>query len=274
MDATPPETTAARTDATRSGTPRMERIAVVSDVHGNLTAYDAVLADIATRGITTVMNLGDVVGKGPRGSACVALTRERCAVTVRGNWDDFLPPEVPTMPRDESTTWWHEELTEDDRAWLLALPFVHDLVISGRRIRLFHASAESVYTRVRFSHTDEEFDGMFAATEMAGPGPTPDVVCYGDVHDAYIETNGPRTLVNVGSVGNPLDEPNASYVILEGVPGGGRGDVFGVQFVRVPYDIETEIGVAEAMAMPTTDAWSIELRTGIFRGHHEELGLR
>ncbi len=45
-----------------------ERLAVISDVHGNLTALEAVLADIDTRGITRVFNLGDVIGKGPRGS--------------------------------------------------------------------------------------------------------------------------------------------------------------------------------------------------------------
>ena len=61
----------------------LDRVAVVSDVHGNLTAYEAVLADIDARGITRVVNLGDVVGKGPRGAACVALTQERCEATVR-----------------------------------------------------------------------------------------------------------------------------------------------------------------------------------------------
>ena len=64
----------------------LERIARISDVHGNLTAYRAVLADIASRGITRVINLGDIVGKGPRGAECTALTRARCEATVRGNW--------------------------------------------------------------------------------------------------------------------------------------------------------------------------------------------
>ena len=54
----------------------VERIAVLSDVHGNLTAFEAVLRDVDARGITTVLNLGDVVGKGPRGSAAVALSRD------------------------------------------------------------------------------------------------------------------------------------------------------------------------------------------------------
>ena len=242
------------------------RIAVLSDVHGNLTAFDAVLADIDARGITTILNLGDVAGKGPRGSAAIARSRERCALTVRGNWDDFLP--ASAEHHDPAIRWWHDELTDDDRDWLATLPLSHDLELAGRRIRLFHASATSVYTRVHFHHTDQEFADMFATTELTGDGPEPTVVLYGDVHDAYVETHRGRTLVNVGSVGNPLDETTASYVILEEV-----GDVFGVQIVRVPYDIEAELAVAEALDMPALEAWSIELRTAIFRGQHAELGL-
>lgn len=249
-----------------------ERIALLSDIHGNLTALEAVLDDIDARGITTIYNLGDVAGKGPRGSAAVALSRERCALTVRGNWDDFLPVEDPTDDDNEARRWWHEELTADDRQWLRELPLTCDLVLSGRRIRLFHASADSIYTRVHFRHTTEQFDAMFAATELTGTGPTPDVVGYGDIHDTYLKVSGPRTLLNVGSVGNPLDEPTAAYVILEGAPGAEAGP-FGVQFVRVPYDIEAEIAVAAALDMPTTATYAIELRTAVYRGLHERLGL-
>jgi protein phosphatase len=252
--------------------PGMERIAVLSDVHGNLTAFEAVLRDIDARGITTVLNLGDVVGKGPRGSAAVALTRARCAVTVRGNWDDFLP-DLPADHESPGLRWWHAELTEDDRRWLRDLPLVHHLDLSGRRIRLVHASAQSVYTRVHFHHTDDEFDSFFATTDLTGDGPAPDLVAYGDIHDVYIEVREGRTLLNVGSAGNPLDEPTAAYVILEGVPGGTTSDVFGIQVVRVPYDVEAEIGVARSLGMPELAQYAIELRTAVFRGGHAERGL-
>jgi hypothetical protein len=77
----------------------------------------------------------------------------------------------------------------------------------------------------------------------------------------------------VGSVGNPLDEPQASYVILEGEPDGGRSAPFGIQFVRVPYDIEAEIAVAAALGMPALEPYAIELRTAVYRGQHAALGL-
>ncbi len=69
----------------------LDRVAVVSDVHGNLTAFEAVLADIDARNIRRVVNLGDVVGKGPRGAACVRLTRERGMATVQGVADSLEP---------------------------------------------------------------------------------------------------------------------------------------------------------------------------------------
>ena len=69
----------------------MDRIALISDVHGNLTALEAVLADIDARGITRILNLGDYVGKGPRGADVIELCQDRCEVNIRGNWDDFIP---------------------------------------------------------------------------------------------------------------------------------------------------------------------------------------
>lgn len=250
----------------------MQRVAVISDLHGNVTAFTAVLADLRRRGVTTVHNLGDVAGKGPRGSECVRLSRLHCDVTVRGNWDDFLPSETPDW-RDDAGWWWHGELSVEDRDWLRALPLSHDFLLSGRRIRLFHASARSVYHRVHSRHSDEDFDAMFEPTALTGGDARADVVCYGDIHDAYVRSRGERTLVNVGSVGNPLDEPQACYVILEGEPGGSAADPFAVQFVRVPYDVEEEIAVATTLGMPQLEAYAIELRTAVYRGRHADLGL-
>lgn len=244
----------------------LERIALISDVHGNLTALDAVLDDIDSRGIERIINLGDFVGKGPRGSEVVDRCDKACDVNIRGNWDDFLPgwsdETVPEM------MWWRDELREDQRDWLRSLPLSHDLLISGRHIRLFHASATSPHVRVHFHHTAEEFDGMFVNTAMTGDGPLPSMVGYGDIHDTYVEVERGRTLFNVGSVGNPLDEPTPSYAILEGVVDDPEQGPFGLQLVRVPYDIEAEIAAATRLGMPQLEPYVIELRTAVYRGLH------
>jgi putative phosphoesterase len=245
----------------------LERIAVVSDVHGNMTAYDAVLANINARGIRRVFNLGDVTGKGPRGSAAIARTRERCEVTVRGNWDAHIGR--PDLLAHPPMRWWHDELSVADRDWLRGLPYAVDLALSGRRIRMFHASAQGVDHRVHVRHTDEEFAGMFLNTSATGEGPEPDVVVYGDIHAAYSREQRGKFLLNAGSVGNPLDEPTAAYLVLEGVPGGAVADhPFSYGIVRVPYDIEAEIADAEASGMLDLAAYAVELRTAVYRKLH------
>ncbi|MEV0889838.1 metallophosphoesterase family protein [Promicromonospora sp. NPDC050262] len=242
----------------------LERVALISDVHGNLTALDAVLDDIEKRGVELIINLGDLVGKGPRGSEVVDRCEQACAVNIRGNWDDHLP-----VLREESSpemVWWRDELRQDQRDWLSALPLSHDVLISGRRIRLFHASATSPHVRVRANHTADEFEGMFANTLMTGDGPAPSVVGYGDIHEAFVEIDGGRTLFNVGSVGNPLDEPVPSYVVLEGAIGEQSPAPFGMQIIRVPYDVESEISTAVELGMPALEPYAIELRTALYRG--------
>lgn len=197
--------------------PRLDRIALISDVHGNLTALEAVLRDIEDRGIERIYNLGDFVGKGPRGREVIDRCRERCPVNILGNWDDFLPDPARTYD-NEAMRWWLAQLGPGQGDWLRALPFCHDLLMSGRRIRLFHASATSVHHRVSFDHDGEQFAGMFANTAATGDrNPAPTVVGYGDTHDPFYEVGpGGRTLFNTGSVGNSMDDPTPVYAILEG----------------------------------------------------------
>lgn len=250
----------------------LDRIAIVSDVHGNVTALQAVLADIRERRITRIINLGDVVGKGPRASEAVALTRQACEVTVRGNWDAFIARDV--IQPFSSGQWTRDELTADDLAWLAGLPGTFELVMSGRRIRLFHASQTSEFVRVRVRHSADEFRGMFTNTEFTGvfqaagggDSATPDVVGYGDIHSAYLKADEGLTLFNVGGTGNHLDAPSAPYVILEGRTDSLAPGPFSVSFARVGYDIEAEISAARQLGMPDADAYARELLDGIYRG--------
>jgi len=249
-----------------------DRVAVISDVHGNVTALRAVLADIEARGIERIVNLGDVVGKGPRGAEAVKLCREACEATVRGNWDTFISAR-DTQPWEHGQ-WVRDELGDDEIAWLSRLPNAYELVMSGHRIRLFHASQTSEFHRVHVHHTQEQFRGMFTNTDFTGeftaggqePGATPDVVGYGDIHSAYLEVDEGLTLFNAGAVGNHLDAPSAPYAVLEGVLDSPEPAPFSVSFPRVPYDIEAEVAEAYDLGMPEADAYALELRDGIFRG--------
>ncbi len=245
------------------------RVAVVSDVHGNVTAYEAVLADIARRGIEHVVNLGDVVGKGPRGAECIRITREHCVATVRGNWDAFIARD-PVQPW-EHTQWVRDELSADELRWLAELPNVHEMSLSGQPIRFFHASPVSEFTRVFAPTSEDEHRAFVEQTEFTGLGPVPTIVGYGDIHGAYLAVDYGITVFNAGSVGNALDGPGAPYVILEGtLPEPGQGEEepghVGISFVRVPYDVDAEVEVAVALGMPGAEAYALELREQRYRG--------
>ena len=81
----------------------MEKIAVISDIHGNIPALESVLQDIKLRGIERIICLGDLVGKGPHSSEAIEIIRKECEVVVMGNWDDFI-----TKPTEFEALKWHQ----------------------------------------------------------------------------------------------------------------------------------------------------------------------
>jgi diadenosine tetraphosphatase ApaH/serine/threonine PP2A family protein phosphatase len=162
---------------------------------------------------------------------------------------------------------WHQQRLGAERlAYLRQLPQTIEFWMSGRRVRLFHASQESVYYRVLMDDPREKQLAMFTNTEFTGNTSVPDVVGYGDIHRAFVMHFHQQMLFNVGSVGNPLDMTQASYAILEGRYASQRADTFAVHLIRVPYDIELAIHQAAAEDMPELDAYAKELRTAQYRG--------
>ncbi len=145
------------------------------------------------------------------------------------------------------------------------MPGAFDFLLSGRQVRLFHASQVSPHHRVQASAPADEHQAMFENTDFTGRSASPDLVGYGDVHEAFQRIYGGRLLFNAGSVGNPLDMPLASLAIIEGRFGDPDPAPWALHFVRVPYDIEAEIAVADASGMPEPEAYAKELRTGRYR---------
>ena len=246
----------------------IEHIAVISDIHGNLTALERVLADCRARGVSTIYNLGDLAGKGPDGPQVIDLCREACAVNIFGNWDELMLREEE---KNTSVQWHRRRLGPERIDWLRTLPLSFDFRLSGRNIRLYHASAQGVWNRVYPEAAHETKLAMFQNTDLTGyDHPEPDVVGYGDIHHAFITPffiPKNKTLFNAGSVGNSLDEPRATYVILSGVrESEDREQPFAMQIIRLFYDVDSVITRARALDMPRTDELEIELREAIYRG--------
>ncbi|PDY47251.1 metallophosphoesterase family protein [Bacillus pseudomycoides] len=243
----------------------MDKIAVISDIHGNIPALEAVLEDIKLRGIERIMCLGDLVGKGPHSSEAIEVIRKECEHVVMGNWDDFI-----TRPSEFETLQWHQkQLSEEQLNYLRELPFSIEFIMSGKLIRMFHASPRSLYERVQPGAPSEQRISLFEnsdLTENIEGEREPDVVCYGDIHQAYVQNFRGKTLCNAGSVGNPLEITQASYLIFEGVYGQKEAASFSIQLVRVPYEIELAIRLAKEEEMPEIDAYIQELTTAKYRG--------
>lgn len=239
-----------------------EPIAVISDIHGNLTALEAVLADIERAGIRRIFNLGDLVGKGPRSAEVVDRCRAVCEVIVQGNWDADVAARRTTY---HAPIWHHDQLGPERNRYLASLPGCVDVMLGGQTARFYHASQISPFHRIYATAARDVHRAMFSNTEFTGYGETPTIVGYGDIHTPYMLSFEGRTLFNAGSVGNPLDMPMACYCVLEAKEGPAAAP-WSCSFIRVPYDIEAEISAAGASGMPDLDYYASELRTAVYRG--------
>jgi protein phosphatase len=247
----------------------MDKIAIISDIHGNMPALETVLPDIRQRGIDLIYNLGDVIGKGAYSDLAIDLCREVCHVIVQGNWE----AEILRTNDHPILNWYAAQIGKERMAYLRSLPYVCDFWMSGNRVRLFHASQESVFTRIQPWMPYETHRAMFENTPFTGmDAPAPDVVGYGDIHCAYMHTLylDHKILFNVGSVGNPLDLPLATYVIMSGSFDSQKPGFFSIDFVRIPYDIERAVEQARQVSVPETEAYAIELRTAVYRGRQKK----
>ncbi len=248
-----------------------EPVAILSDIHGNITALEAVLSDVRRREIERVVVLGDLVGRGPNPAACVDAVRDLDCPTIQGNWDELVTRDSSGIRADmvETIAWQRENLGSERLAYLRGLPLVVNLERQAGLVRLLHASPQGLWHGVGIGALvggkTEKLIGMFAATELTGfDTRTPVAVGYGDIHVAYVlslpgfipelAAHGGRTLFNVGSVGNPMDQPVPVYGILGGGPG------LELSLIRVPYDNELECQRAVASGLPHPERYLHQTR--------------
>lgn len=239
----------------------MEKIAVISDIHGNLPALEEVLKDIKLRKIKRIICLGDLAGKGPSSAEAVDLIRERCETVIKGNWDHYMT----NNNTSSDVLLWHQKLLGKERMnYLSKLPLYNEFYMSGKLIRLCHASPNDLFHRTYLYTEKEERLRLFKPTDTLDAHA--DVVGYGDIHGAHIDNFDGKTVFNAGSVGNPLEIPQASYAILEGKYNSKEVSSFTISLVRIPYDIELAIQDAHESGMLDLDAYIKELRTAKYRG--------
>jgi protein phosphatase len=163
--------------------------------------------------------------------------------------------------------WYRERLTKEQLDYLLHLPPVYNFTISGRKVRLYHASHIGVAHRVHMDDTEDKHIAMFGNTDFTGDDFMPDTIGYGDIHKTFLKNIKGKVLFNAGSIGNPLDEPTAAYVIIGGNYGDAKPGYFAIQTIRLPYDIERAVKQARDADMPDVELelYEEELRTSRYR---------
>lgn len=245
------------------------RYALLSDVHGNLPALEAVLADIDGRpDVDAVFHLGDLVGYGPWPNEVVSLLRGRGITGVAGNYDSTVALEYAHCgcryedPRQEalahlSYAWTRRHVTPATKRWLGDLPFRVDLRPlgghrSGPRLILVHGNP--VLNTVYWTEDrDDDFCRKMAAQAGARAG---DVVAFGHTHVAWHRSVDGVVFVNTGSVGRPKDgDWRAGYTLVDI----GEGDPAAVA-VRVPYDVARAAAAIRGSELP--DEFAVILETG------------
>ena len=237
------------------------RIAIFSDIHGNLPALDAVLADLAAQSeIERTYCLGDLVGYAPFPNEVTERIRASGIPTIVGNYDDgtgfdrddcgcaYKEPEAKALG-DRSFAWTKAHVTEENKSFLRALPREIRLTLAGVRILLVHGSPRRVNEYLYEDRPVASFQRLAAASDA-------DVIVFGHTHIPYTKRVDGVLFVNIGSVGKPKDgDPRACYIILEL-----RDGNVDVHYRRVAYPVETVADAIRRSELP--DAFATMLESG------------
>lgn len=258
------------------------RIAIISDIHGNLEALKSTLEDIKKRKVDQIMCLGDIIAKGVHPQECINLVKENCQVVLAGNCDEIFSKEYKNIDElsgieKKRIEWNQSMISKDDRDYLSNLPFSYEFYMSGSLIRLFHATPEVINKPVINLDSIETKLSMFEPSSKTQSKKRADVVIYGHIHHQYMDKLYNKTLINAGSVGNsistirnPLKDSNnlettkSFYIILEGEYGSEEYNAdISYQFISVPYNIEKEL--EDDFLNIEKEGYKYELLQGMYR---------
>jgi predicted phosphodiesterase len=222
------------------------RIAIVSDIHGNLTALEAVLADLRRTSPDLILHGGDLANAGSRPVDALDRIRDLGWPGVMGNADEMLAnPEsleefANNPPRLQSLFAVIREMAAAEReaqgterlAWLGSLPRVQ---IHGV-MALVHASPESAWRAPAPDASDDELESVYASLALP-------VVVYGHIHRPFVRNIRGMTMANTGSVSLSYDgDSRASYLLLD--------DDSAPVIQRVAYDMDKELKLLADSAIP------------------------
>lgn len=225
----------------------MTALTIFGDIHANLPALEAMFADIEARGLTNLYCLGDLVGYGTFPNEVIDFIRQRNIPTLMGNYDQGVgnnsddcgcayKTDSDRKRGELSIAWSNAHTTDDNKAFLRALPAHIPVQLDDLKILLVHGSPRKVNEYLFEDRPIDYFERIMDAAAS-------DVLVCGHTHLPYhkLLPSG-RQIVNAGSVGKPKDhDPRACYVTLTA-----NARDLSVEFLRVTYDIELTAQTIEA----------------------------
>ncbi len=232
------------------------RIAIVSDIHGNLTAFEAVLKDLRQTSPDLILHGGDLAQAGSSPAEIVDRIRDLGWPGVVGNTDELLfrpdsltefASQLPQLQPlwtaiQETAAWTCDALGAERIAWLSSLPRSQ----TYGPMTLVHASPESLWRSPGHDASDAELDSTYSP--LGQP-----IAVYGHIHRSFIRTVAPTTVVNSGSVSLSYDgDRRAAYLLL---------DDSKPEIRRVDYDVSRELKALSACGMPHADWLARTLET-------------
>ena len=256
------------------------KIAILSDIHGNATALEAVIADARKLEATEYWLLGDIFLPGPGANDLVALLKDLpITASVRGNWDDCVlealdgqygledPQEVQLL---RMTQFLMERMAPDQIAWLRNLPMVVKKEIDGLHFSLSHNLPDKNYgSDLLVDNDTEKFDQLLDEET--------DVAIYGHVHKQLLRYGSQgQQIINPGTIGMPyfnwekLKNHRAQYAVIEVED----GELANIQFRKVAYDYEAELELAKSKGLPFIEMYEELRRDDNYQGHNLELLAR
>jgi putative phosphoesterase len=235
------------------------RVALIADVHGNLLALEAVLAELEREEPDRVVCLGDVAA-GPQASEALARVRELECPVVMGNWDAWFLDGIPgddsglAQKLAEIGRWWSSRISPADRAFIESfVPTVELELGDETKLLCFHGSPGS-FNDVILSTTSDQ-----ALASMLGGAEAP-VLAGGHTHVQMVRRLGTSTIVNPGSVGLPFrrwmpDDIRVAWWAEYGIVSSENGRLT-VELRRTTYDVERFLQLSLASGMPHARWWA------------------
>ncbi|MBI9045985.1 MAG: YfcE family phosphodiesterase [Anaerolineaceae bacterium] len=212
------------------------RIAIISDIHGNLPAFMAVMEAIKQLNIDTIWNLGDSVGYGPYPEEVLSYLQEKPILSILGNYDKKVLKfdqkkkkwkKTKSEKKFSAFKWASKNISNSNKEFLASLPEQLQFELSGKKIRLVHGTPNSSQEPL-YPHTKEE---RFIKLSEQTPA---DMILCGHSHQGFYKQINQTWFLNPGSVGRPDDgDYRASYMTIDL----SQSDL-SVQIHRSPYDLE------------------------------------